>query len=303
MPIAVYKNGNAIVKIDLNDGTREITTRDDEFNFEFPLSMDLNIGNRCNGGCQYCYINASPDGIDAELDVPFIDSLQPYTECAINGNSVDHPQLIPFLQKLKKKRVIANITVNQIHFEQKEDVISDLVNKGLVKGIGISLRNPNPDFIKRVKKYPNAVIHCINGILSASDIEAMRDHGLKILILGYKNLGRGADYKSENKMLIASRQRYLYDVLETLPNHFEVVSFDNLALEQLNVRRILSDEEWEEIFQGNEGTMSMFVDLVTQRFGISSLASPDEMYPIMDDIRDMFAVVKQKAKEVLEHVC
>ena len=299
MAWGVYRNGNSITRINLEDGTKIRETKDDEFNLDFPESIDLNIGSKCDGGCKFCYINASPNGIDADLmNVPFIDTLHPYTECAINGNSIDHPQLIPFLEKLKSKKIIANITVNQIHFERKEDIIKDLVEKDLIKGIGISLREPTPEFIKRVKKYSNAVLHVINGIFSAQDIEATRDQGLKILILGYKNLGRGVDYKEKNDYLIKARQKYLYDVLETLPNHYKCVSFDNLALEQLDVKRILTPEEWDEIFMGEEGTSSMFIDLVTKKFGISSLASEDEMMPMLDNIRDMFQIVKHKAKQL-----
>lgn len=296
MAIKMYKNGNSFISINLFNGTKERITFDDVFNLEFPESIDLNIGSRCDGGCQFCYINASPNGIDGELlNNKFIDTLHSYTEVAINGNSIDHPQLIPFLEKLKRKHILANITVNQIHFERKEDILRELVDRDLVKGIGISLRNPTPEFINRVKKYPNAVIHCINGILKPSDIEAMRDHDLKILILGYKDLGRGVEYKASNSETVKARQKYLYDVLETLPNHFKVVSFDNLALEQLNVKRILSPEEWEEFYLGDEGTASMFIDLVTRKFGVSSLCCEDEMYPIMDNITDMFAVVKGRA--------
>ena len=121
MPRAKYRNGNVVVTIDINTGTRKMETKDDEFNFEFPVSLDLNIGNKCDGGCEFCYISASPNGIDADLlHVPFIDSIHPYTEVAINGNSVDHPQLIPFLEELKRRRIIANMTVNQLHFERKE---------------------------------------------------------------------------------------------------------------------------------------------------------------------------------------
>ena len=299
MAWGVYRNGNSIIRINLEDGTKIRETKDDEFDLDFPESIDLNIGNKCDGGCKFCYINASPNGIDADLmNVPFIDTLHSYTECAINGNSIDHPQLISFLEKLKSKKIIANITVNQIHFERKEDIIKDLVERDLIKGIGISLREPTPEFIKRVKKYPNAVLHVINGIFSAQDIEATRDQGLKILILGYKNLGRGVDYKEKNDYLIKARQKYLYDVLETLPNHYKCLSFDNLALEQLDVKRILTPEEWDEIFMGDEGTSSMFVDLVTKKFGISSLASEDEMMPMLDNVRDMFQIVKSKAKQL-----
>lgn len=296
MAWGVYKNGNSICKINLDDGTKIRETDDDHWDLEFPESLDLNIGTRCDGGCPFCYINASPDGIDAELlDVPFIDTLQPYTEVAINGNSVDHPQLIPFLHKLKDKKILTNITVNQKHFEQHEDLIWRLSNAGWVKGIGISLVNPTNQFIMKAMKYPNAVIHTINGILTKEDVKKMSDFGLKILILGYKNLGRGISYNNHYYQKIADNQIWLYDHLAELPKHFEVVSFDNLAIEQLNVRRILSDEKWEEVYMGDEGTASMYVDLVTGKFGVSSLCNESEMSPIMNDIKDMFEVVKRKS--------
>lgn len=292
---ARYLNGNSIITIDLNDGTKERFTEDDEFDLEFPESIDLNIGNKCDGGCKFCYINASPDGTNADLmNAKFIDTIRPFTEVAINGNSVDHPQLVPFLEKLKQRKIIANITVNQVHFERKENVIKKLVGDNLIKGIGISLRKPTHEFISKVKHYPNAVIHVINGIVSADDLEMMRDHGLKLLILGYKDIGRGISYKENNDLNIKYRQKYLYDVLETLPSHFRVVAFDNLAVEQLNPQRFIPTEKWNEIFLGDEGTCSMYVDLVSGKFGVSSLAKEDEMMPLMNDIVDMFSVVKKR---------
>ena len=296
MSWGIYRNGNSRCRINLEDGTKIRETDDDKFDLDFPESIDLNIGNKCDGGCQFCYINASPNGVNAELlDNKFLKTIHPFTEVAINGNSVDHPQLIEFLRKMKERQVICNITVNQIHFEREQTKLAYLVEHDLVKGIGISLRKPTPEFISLVKKYSNAVIHVINGILSASDIEAMRDQGLKLLILGYKDLGRGKGYKRENELEIEMKQRYLYDVLDTLPNHFKVVSFDNLAIEQLNVKRILSQEEWEQFYMGDEGTSSMFVDLVTGKFGVSSLCEEDEMLPIMESIDEMFKVVKNAA--------
>ena len=293
MPKAMYKNGNSVVKIDLNDGTKERYTPYDEFDLEFPESIDLNIGNRCDGGCQYCYINASPNGVDADLiDLPFINTIHKYTEIAINGNSVDHPQLIPFLKMLKERRIFANITVNQIHFERKEELIRQLVDEKLIKGIGISLRNPTPEFIEKVKKYPNAVIHTIVGVLKPEDIEALMDNDLKVLILGYKDLGRGVDYKATHATEWQKNKDYLYDVLPKFISACKVVSFDNLSLEQLNVRRLLTDEQWDNFYMGDEGTASMFIDLVTKKFGVSSLCSEEEMMPITNDIKDMFKAVK-----------
>ena len=119
------------------------------------------------------------------MNEKFIDTLHPYQEVAIGGGDITtHPDLIPFLQKLKERKVIANITVNQIHFEQKQDLIKRLVDGKLIYGLGISLVNPTEKFISLVKQYPNAVIYVINGILKPSDIEALGNNNLKMLILG-----------------------------------------------------------------------------------------------------------------------
>lgn len=48
---------------------------------------------------------------------------------------------------------------------------------------------------------------------------------------------------------------------------------------------------------GDEGSSSMYIDLVERKFGVSSTVLRNEMYPIMDDVKDMFAVVKKVAKK------
>ena len=295
---ARYKNGNSVISINLDNGTKIRETKDDDFNLDFPESLDIACTSYCTAGCPYCYANCSINGKHADImNAKFIDTLRPFTEAALQFNDLSHPDMIPFLEKLKARRVIANITVNQIHFEEKEGIIDDLVKHNLVKGIGVSLQKPTREFINNVKKYSNAVIHTINGILSPDDIEMLRDNDLKILILGYKDLGRGANFAKTNEKLVKARQRYLYDVLKTLPEHFKCVCFDNLSLEQLNVKRIMTEDEWNKTYMGDEGTSSMFIDLVKQKFGISSLCEENEMFPIMDNVDDMFAIVKKKARK------
>lgn len=292
-----YMNGNTLISISDTDGTREMFTRDDEFDLDFPVSMDISIGKRCDGGCAFCYDGATPDGKEGDLlNARFIDSLHPYTEVAINGNSVNHSQLIPFLKKLKSMNVFANMTVNQIHFERKEDLISDLINKKLIYGLGVSLRNPTNEFLDRVTKYPNAVIHVINGIATETDFEKMANRGLKVLILGYKDKGRGHDYLAEYPDEVRRNQQWLYDNIGELiySDKYRAVAFDNLALEQLDLQRVIPDDQWQRFYQGDEGTSSMFVDLVDGTFGVSSLVPKSEMMPIMDTVEEMFSVVKNR---------
>lgn len=284
--LGVYKNGNYTVKL-LVDGTKIRETEDDEFIPAFAENCDVKITDKCDGGCPFCYEGCTPNGRHGNiLNQKFLDTLHPYTEMAINGNDLTHPDLIPFLEKLREKKVVANMTVNQIHFERCQDMIRDLVDRHLIFGLGISLKNPTEEFIGLVKQYPNAVIHTINGILSPSDVEMLSGHNLKMLILGYKQLRRGVDWYDTDHENIIVKQMWLKENLESLLPQFNVVSFDNLAITQLDVKRLMSDEEWEEFYMGDDGNYTFYIDLVDEQFGKNSLAT--ERFPVMDSIDDMF---------------
>lgn len=289
----VYKNGNYIVKFNFADGTKIRETEEDDFIPAFSENCDVKITDKCDGGCLHCYEGCTPNGKHGDiLNYKFLDTLHPYTELAINGNDLTHPDLLPFLEKLREKKVIANMTVNQVHFEIHQEFIRFLVDEKLIYGLGVSLRNPTDRFISLVKQYPNAVIHMINGILTEEDYKKLADNNLKILILGYKLLRRGNDYYEKEKDKIKYNQIWLTDKLSEVINHFKVVSFDNLAIEQLDVKRLMSDEEWEEFFMGRDGFYTFYLDLVEGTFGKNSLSPLDERYPIMDNIDDMFEKIR-----------
>jgi hypothetical protein len=215
-----------------------------------------------------------------------LDTLHPYTELAINGNDLTHPNLVPFLKKMQEKKIIVNMTVNQIHFEKYFSFIDGLVSNKLIYGLGVSLREPTEDFVNKIKKFPNAVIHVINGILSDRDYEILKDNDLKMLILGYQHLRRGADYYDSCGADICVRMNWLHGNLGDMLNHFKVVSFDNLAIEQLDVKRLLNAEQWAEFYMGDDGKYTFYIDMVDGTFGKNSLATV--RHPIMDSIDEMF---------------
>ena len=292
--LGVYKNGNYTVKV-LSDGTKIRETLEDEFIPSFAENCDCKITDKCDGGCPFCYEGCTPNGKHGDiLNYKFLDTLHPYTELAINGNDMSHPDLIPFLTKLREKKVIANLTVNQIHFEKHQDLIRELVDKKLIYGLGISLKEPTEEFISLVKTYPNAVIHVINGILSALDVEKLSDNNLKMLILGYKQLRRGEDWYDKDHDNIVAKQMWLKENLDKMLSHFEVISFDNLAIIQLDVKRLMSEEDWEEFYMGSDSEFTFYIDMVDGTFGKNSLAPENERFPIMDSIDDMFEKIRLK---------
>ena len=288
---AVYKNGNYTVSINLLTGTKIRENDLDFFEPAFAENCDVKITDRCDGGCAFCYEGCTPSGHHGDIMNPkFLDTLHPYTELAINGNDLSHPDLIPFMHKMKEKKVILNMTVNQIHFEKRFDTIKKWIDEKLIYGLGISLRDPTEEFVWKVKQIPNAVIHTINGILSPSDYEILKDNGLKVLILGYKQLRRGVDYYDSNEVDVCKKQDWLYDNLKNMLNHFEVVSFDNLAIEQLDVNRLLDNDQWNEFYMGDDGKYTFYIDMVEGTFAKNSLSM--ERWNILNNIDDMFKKVR-----------
>lgn len=287
-----YKNGNFVTTI-LSDGTKIRETKDDEFIPSFAENMDIKICNYCDMECKFCHEGSTINGKFGNiLNEKFIDTLHPYQEVAIGGgDATSHPDLIPFLQKLKEKKVIANMTVNQIHFEKKHELIKKLVDEKLIYGLGVSLVNPTKHFIELIKQYPNAVIHVINGVLKPSDVKALENNNLKVLILGYKHLRRGNEYFEEEQNDIKVKQQWLYENLEDIIQKFKVVSFDNLAIEQLNAKRLLTQEEWDEFYMGDDGKVTYYVDMVERKFAKSSTAPFDKRYDLLDSVDDMFKVI------------
>lgn len=287
--LGTYKNGNFTTKI-FSDGTKVRETEGDDFRPAYAENMDIKITNYCDMGCPFCHEGSTTDGKFGDiLNEKFIDTLHPYQEVALGGgDATSHPDLIPFLHKLKDKKVIANMTVNQIHFEKKQELIKQLIDEKLIYGLGVSLVNPTEQFFELISQYPNAVIHVINGILRLSDIEALADKNLKMLILGYKRLRRGNDWIMEEHENIIARQMWLNDNLPNIIKQFKVVSFDNLAIEQLNVRSLMSDEDWNEFYMGDDGTVTFYVDMVERKFARSSMADFDKRYDLLDSVDDMF---------------
>ena len=231
------------------------------------------------------------------MNLKFIDGLQAGTEMALGGGKVtSHPQLKEFLQKLKKQGVLPSITVHQNEFVDKATFINELIEEDLIYGLGVSFLTKYDMLWKAVSENENAVVHLIAGIHGKDVFDYLAQFNCKILILGYKNWGRGAELLKNTKIGedIEDKINWLKENLSKYMSKFKVVSFDNLALNQLDVKRNLTEDQWNEFYQGNDGTMTMYVDGVKQEFARTS-TSPTR-YKLKDTIEEMFEVVKNETK-------
>lgn len=269
--IGQYKNGNYFVLM-FEDGTKIRVNNEDSLIADFPESIDCKITNACDMGCAMCHEQSVLNGSHANLNHSIFDSLNPYTELAIGGGNVfEHPDLFPFLVRMKEQKVVCNITVHLNHFLKLYSYIRYLQEEGYIHGIGVSINRAVYDnsVIDRLKSVKNLVIHTIAGIMPTEGFERLYDKKFKLLILGYKVYGRGEQHIKQNASIYGKIDK-LHDNLKDMISHFELVSFDNLALKQLKVKDIVSKEMWENCYMGDDGQYTMYIDMVKEQYAVSS---------------------------------
>ena len=296
-----YGNGNYTVLIDLDDGTK-IRVGDDDTPFiaDTPESMDVKITNRCDAGCPWCHEGSVPTGANADISQAFLDTLHPYTEIAVGGGNVfEHPELETFLAQLAERGCIPSITVNQRHLEGEngDEILDKILHwraKRLVYGVGISVSNPTKRLVEIARAIDTSVLHVVNGLFDEKTFEALRGRGLRILILGYKDVRRGRAYHDGNHSdSITHNMAWLSENLGSVVSGFSVASFDNLALEQLPVKQMLGEDAWESFYMGDDGQHTFYIDMVDKKYSVSSTAGETDRRPIGHrSVDEMFADVR-----------
>lgn len=270
-----YKNGNYNVYL-FNDGTKIRYTQDDELIPDRAESIDLTITERCKMQCNFCYANCTPSGKHANLfdingnPVYWLSTVKPYTELAINGNDLDHPELLQFLTYCKKHKIIVNITVHQQQYINNYDKISEYKKDKLINGIGVSISNPDDNLISLIKNMNDVVCHLIAGIVTDNILSSLANNNLKVLILGYKNIGRGISYNAKYSKDVEDNINWLSDNIMSISDGFNAVSFDCLACEQLHMKDKLTATQWNNLYMGEDGTTTFYINAVNNTYAKSS---------------------------------
>ena len=276
MIITNYNNGNALVSI-FEDGSREIEY-ENKLNLEYPLNIDIRVSSKCAFGlnpatnkafCSFCHESATTDGKECNyLEIQEkLKDLPKGIELAIGANELTDG-LCLFLIWCYDKGYICNLTINQGHIKRDMNLLESAIRESYIKGLGISYRSKLKfDIPNTILDYPNTVFHVISGIDTYQEVEDLCLKGVKkILILGEKDFG----FNKGNVDLTTRNHKEWYWWVSKLFKKFEVVSFDNLAIEQLNIKRFFTQENWE-IF--NQGEHSFYINAVNQTFAPSSRSS------------------------------
>ena len=276
-------NGNVFVAL-LEDGTK-IRVTHGQANPVYPESIDLKITDYCDLGCPYCHESSTESGkhCDPEFVLRYLDGLPSTTEIAIGGgNPLAHPELLTILQGITRLGLVANLTVNQRHVRRYWTLIERLICDNLVYGFGVSGSQPQHELYRIT---PHVVHHLIVGVHEPEDALRLP----KVLVLGYKHAGRGKEYATMRIPIEARIERWKNKIKELLGKVH--LAFDNLAIEQLELRSILDDDAWKVLYMGNDGEYSMYVDAVMKTFAVSSTSEQRfSTVNVQEDFRQLRAL-------------
>ena len=296
--MSVYKNGNTIVLIK-EDGTKIRYTPDKQCaEPEYPESIDMKITNCCDVGCAQCHECSVPNGEHANLNHPLLKSLRPYTELAIGGGDpLSHPDLEKLLIQMKEQQVFSNVTVHWTSFVKNYNMLKKWETEKLVYGIGISVNElVDQEVIDKICEFKNAVVHTIVGVADWPVYEQMINRGMNILLLGYKTFGRGESFITHNNHKIFQNTRMLQREIQYFPNWFRAVCFDNLAIEQLEIKKRLEPDRFKQMYMGNDGTFTMYIDLVKNQYAASSTKERHDIFN--ENIVNLFESVRKGVKKI-----
>lgn len=268
-----YINGNYFVQNDPWTGSKlKRTLRvGEDFIPSFPDSIDLKITNSCSNACPFCHESSIPGGASFDLErTKILLSQLPRVgiELAIGGGNVfDIPdQTCKLIKWAEQYGFLPRVTINW----------KDVVGKGELPWdshvpIGVSMNHyvENPKVDAR-----NVVWHVIVGILPVEDLMAMFNDPnsyRRILVLGFKQFGRAKNMEIKNlEEWKEAIRRLIWQSRNVMGSKKVTLGFDNLALEQLELKDCLTSDEWSLTYFGDEFTSSMYVDAVEETYAPTS---------------------------------
>lgn len=260
-----YRNGTYRVQINTETGTKYFFG-DDLSGPEFPDSIDLKITDHCLRNCPFCYEGSSFNGNHARVGIiKEIFSCLPEKpiEVAIGGGDpLDHPGLREIINFLADRGHIVNMTIS-IH-----DLGQIIPGVSRISGLGISLGSIKPSEIPHSADVPavkQIVWHAIAGITPLDTISELLDRDERVLVLGYKNMGRGRREK-----LPDLRPYEIFFKSRIHSGKPGIMSFDELGVKQLLLSGTLLQNQWDLVWLGPEFSHSMFIDAVVGKFYPSS---------------------------------
>lgn len=267
-----------------------------------PEMVDLKITDCCHSGCQFCYQNSTPEGKHADYYsmysiVQALAGLKVFEVAIGGGEPTLHPKFIEILKDFREAGIIPNFSTKNLEWLRDPSRWSEIMQT--CGAFGFSVNDPREIHqLKTLLDYNGihtgrAVVHVVLGTVDhwrfLRIIEACNECQINLLLLGYKETGRGANF---------APIPYSW-WLSSLKNFMES---DDCRL-HISIDTTLAEEYKEQLIAANipnwmlstrDGSFSCYIDAVEHKVAASSYTSKmvdyaPHGYTVMEQIQAAFA--------------
>ncbi len=304
------QDGDAIIGYSHRTGTKFRASPTAYEKATTPELVDVKITDYCGYGCKFCYQGSTKEGQHAPLSriEEIFDELADMNvfEIAIGGGEpAHHPDFARILEAGTARGLSVNFTAYGLDWLKNPEILA-VMNKNRGVGVGISVHSARDiakverarNLLKEERIYgvdliAQTVVGATPPATISKLVEVCGEAQIPLLLLGYKETGRGADFnrktvsrdKVREILKAARKQTEKTSEWGFITNfHLSVdTAFLDLwgdVLDELNIPRTLRTSP--------EGKFSCYVDAVEDTVGPSSYAGAEAMQP-RGDIKAQFA--------------
>lgn len=252
-----------------------------------PELVDIKITDACPYGCAFCYQGSTRDGKEADwttlretIEALGITGLGVFEIAIGGGEPTGSKHFNSVIDLAIENMIVPNITTFAVDWLLEERKVEAANRCG---GIGVSVHSA--DDLSKWHKIngavtgPSVVAQHVYGTRpadeTASIISTCLENGIHLLLLGYKSVGFGEQFKPHDMAEVSTDKK--------LPSYRLKRPNGRLSVDTAMVEKhpeFLKHVGAHDLFvTKKEGAYSMYVDAVEQTCGPSSYCSPDQMLP------------------------
>lgn len=292
---------------------------------KYPELVDIKITDWCDKGCPYCYQNSTPKGQHASVKnvmmiANALEKLQVFEAAIGGGEPTAHPDFPQILQAFNTNKITPNFSTRNIDCLKSSPLYTDL---GLgAFAFSVDSKEDVDKIIEKfkelrqIKGYGAAGIglHVVANVFNTHDemlsfMNSVHElhktvfHFSSLVLLGYKEKGRGAKHKSKlcNENVecrwIEAYKQYLKEHEEGKWNRFPL-SIDTTFAKNVGETMLTHYGVDPMLYDIEEGKRSFYIDAVSMKMGVSSFVPDDELVPIdMDNVEKSIAEFWENLKK------
>lgn len=278
-----------------------------------PTLIDFSISDYCDIGCTYCYKGSTKNGAHMKSDdvyrfVSDIEQAEVFEVAIGGGEPTQCPHLIPILDSLNSAGIVANFTTKSIEWLENEITANEILP--LIGAFAYSATETKTlDRIMAIFNYRNYdidkfTVQIVPATMSKYKFKSLLEwcgkNHIRITLLGFKETGRGAEFKRTKIKTTYDKfdEEYWMEMIKEV--HSEKI-YPTIAIDTTLAAKY-EDELHEEniaeyLYHIEEGKYSAYIDAVSMKFGPSSyhldklIDYPERKYE-RETIKELFAQIE-----------